>query len=73
MSRAWSRTEPHRIRPCVPDGHVSIGGALLKRKGSSAPPIETWPFSGTQGLMRWGSVRDQARDIAALADGSGRG
>ncbi|MEP6567182.1 MAG: glycosyltransferase [Mesorhizobium sp.] len=43
--------------------------ALLKRKGSSAPPIETWPFSGTQGLMRWGSVRDQARDIAALAVG----
>ena len=46
--------------------------ALLRRKGSSAPPIETWPFSGTQGLMRWGPVRDQARDFAALASGSGR-
>lgn len=44
--------------------------ALLKRKGSNAPPIETWPFSGTQGLMRWGSVRDQARDIAGLAGGA---
>lgn len=37
--------------------------ALLRRKGSSAPPLETWPFSGTEGLMRWGTVRE----IAALA------
>lgn len=36
--------------------------ALLRRKGSSAPPLETWPFSGTEGLMRWATVRE----IAAL-------
>ena len=36
--------------------------SLLQRKGSSAPPLETWPFSGTEGLMRWATVRE----IAAL-------
>ncbi|MER9652774.1 glycosyltransferase [Mesorhizobium sp. M0152] len=40
--------------------------ALLRRKGSSAPPFETWPFSGTEGLTRWAPVRDQALHIAAL-------
>lgn len=36
---------------------------LLRRKGSSAPPIETWPFSGTEGLMRWGTVREIAASV----------
>jgi glycosyltransferase involved in cell wall biosynthesis len=43
--------------------------ALLRRKGSSAPPFDTWPFSGTQGLTRWAPVREQALHIAALPAG----
>jgi glycosyltransferase involved in cell wall biosynthesis len=41
--------------------------ALLRRKGSSAPPYEKWPFSGTDGLMRWGTVRDHVRHLASIA------
>ncbi|ESW82430.1 hypothetical protein X770_28215 [Mesorhizobium sp. LSJC269B00] len=38
--------------------------ALLRRKGSRAPPIETWPFPGTDGMMRRGTVREIAAFVS---------
>ncbi|KAA3448882.1 glycosyltransferase [Mesorhizobium sp. SARCC-RB16n] len=39
--------------------------ALKRRLGSSDPPFSQWPFQGAGTLMRWATVRQHAREIAA--------
>lgn len=40
--------------------------ALRERMGSTEPPLSEWPFPGTRTLRRWATVRQHAREIAAL-------
>lgn len=43
--------------------------ALLRRKGGSAPPFETWPFDGAGALMQRATAREHVRRLLALAPG----
>ncbi|WP_245262078.1 glycosyltransferase [Mesorhizobium sp. WSM3626] len=38
---------------------------LLKRLGSSQPPLSQWPFPGTRTLRRWATARQHAHEIMA--------
>lgn len=40
--------------------------ALKQRLGSSDPPFSQWPFQGAGTLMRWATLRQHAREIAAF-------
>jgi glycosyltransferase involved in cell wall biosynthesis len=40
--------------------------ALRERMGGTEPPLSEWPFPGTGTLRRWATVRQHAREIAAL-------
>ncbi|WP_246681018.1 glycosyltransferase [Mesorhizobium sp. B2-3-15] len=39
---------------------------LLKRMGSSQPPLTQWPFPGTRTLRRWATARQHADEITTL-------
>lgn len=40
--------------------------ALKQRLGSGDPPFSQWPFQGAGTLMRWATLRQHAREIAAF-------
>lgn len=40
--------------------------ALKQRLGSSDPPFSQWPFQGAGTLMRWATLREHAREVAAF-------